>query len=207
MGVLGLLEGGEAITAASLSRTLHPPPDAPADLADELVARGLLVRGSGGTLELTADGRRTAEQVMRRHRLAERLLLEVVGVPWSRVHVEADRWEHVISDDVEARLIEVLGNPTTCPHGNPLPGSPRDPDQDAAIALAEAPEGPVRVVRIAEELETDLDALELLEACGFVPGRDAEVAGRSGADVKVVGAVADAVIPPHVAGRSYVVPR
>ena len=60
---------------------------------------------------------------MRKHRLAERLLVDVIGLEWHKVHREAGRWEHVISDDVEARLVELLGDPATCPHGNPIPGS------------------------------------------------------------------------------------
>ena len=60
---------------------------------------------------------------MRKHRLAERLLTDIIGLPWDKAHLEAGRWEHVISDEVEARLIEVLGHPTTCPHGNPIPGA------------------------------------------------------------------------------------
>ena len=68
-------------------------------------------------------GRALAEKVVRKHRLAERLLVDVIGLEWHKVHREAGRWEHVISDDVEARLVELLGDPATCPHGNPIPGS------------------------------------------------------------------------------------
>ena len=64
-----------------------------------------------------------AESVVRKHRLAERLLTDIIGLPWEKAHLEAGRWEHVISDEVEARLVEILGHPTTCPHGNPIPGS------------------------------------------------------------------------------------
>ena len=63
-----------------------------------------------------------AESVVRKHRLAERLLTDIIGLPWEKAHLEAGRWEHVISDEVEARLVELLGHPTTCPHGNPIPG-------------------------------------------------------------------------------------
>lgn len=144
---------------------------------------------------------------MRRHALAERLLHDVIGMEWSKVHHEAETWEHVISDEVEARLVRLLGDPGTCPHGNPIPGSRNAPDQSAAVRLADVRDGSVRVVRITEDLEDDDDALRLLEGCGFVPGRPGEVAGHDDdGSVRIVGSVADAVVPPHVARRTYVLP-
>ena len=83
------------------------------------------VTREGRRLSLTEPGRDLAEKVVRKHRLAERLLVDVIGLEWHKVHREAGRWEHVISDDVEARLVELLGDPATCPHGNPIPGSCR----------------------------------------------------------------------------------
>ena len=71
---------------------------------------------------LTEKGRGRAESVVRKHRLAERLLTDVIGLDWHKAHLEAGRWEHVISDEVEERLVKLLENPTTCPHGNPIPG-------------------------------------------------------------------------------------
>jgi DtxR family transcriptional regulator, iron-dependent repressor len=89
------------------------------------------VTRDGRLLYLTESGQALAERVVRTHRLAERLLVDVIGLEWHKVHREAGRWEHVISDDVEARLVELLGDPSTCPHGNPIPGShsptPSDP--------------------------------------------------------------------------------
>src|SRR5205823_13080070 len=99
----------------------HAPPS-----VSEMIGR---LRGDGfiesekRALRLTAKGRKRAESVVRKHRLAERLLTDVIGLEWHKTHSEACRWEHVISDDVEAHLVELLGNPTTCPHGNPIPGS------------------------------------------------------------------------------------
>ena len=71
---------------------------------------------------MTEKGQDIARRVIRKHRLAERLLVDVIGLPWYKVHEEAGRWEHVISDDVEERLVALLGDPSTCPHGNPIPG-------------------------------------------------------------------------------------
>ena len=83
---------------------------------------GLLHVAGDRHLELTDKGRSLAVQVMRKHRLAERLLVDVIGLPWEEVHAEACRWEHVMSEDVERRLVQVLNNPTTSPFGNPIPG-------------------------------------------------------------------------------------
>ena len=115
---------------------------------------------------------------MRKHRLAERLLVDVIGLEWHKVHREAGRWEHVISDDVEARLVELLGDPATCPHGNPIPGSHSAAPSAATRPLAEVDEGErVRLLRISEEVELNLGSLTLLDEGGFIPGAVA-VVGR-----------------------------
>src|SRR6516164_11773074 len=82
-----------------------------------------LVSASRGTIQLSAKGRQLAESVVRRHRLAERFLTDILGLSWAQAHREAGKWEHVMSVDVEEALARVLGQPTTCPHGNPIPGS------------------------------------------------------------------------------------
>jgi DtxR family Mn-dependent transcriptional regulator len=143
---------------------------------------------------------------VRRHRLTERLLADVIGLEWWKVHHEAERWEGVLSDDVEARLLELLDDPGTCPHGNPIPGSANQPHHTDALQLADAPVGPVHIVRITETLEGDDEALQLLQACGFVPGRDAEIKAIRGGWVEVAGTVHDAALPPHVAAHTYVAP-
>ena len=92
------------------------------------------------------------------------------GLPWHSAHVEAGRWEHVISDEVEARFVEILGNPSTCPHGNPIPGAP--PVADGQRSLSEFGAGDrVRIARITEQIEIDLDSLRYLSEHGLVPGR------------------------------------
>src|SRR5580692_12594983 len=107
-------------------------------MLDRLTADGYIHR-KGRTIALTEQGRVLADSVIRKHRLAERLLTDIIGLPWEKAHLEAGRWEHVISDEVEARLVEVLGHPTTCPHGNPIPGAP--PLDRDLTALADAQRG------------------------------------------------------------------
>ncbi len=130
-------------------------------------------------MHLTGKGRARAESVVRKHRLAELLLTEVIGLPWHKAHLEACRWEHVISDEVEDRLVVLLGHPTTCPHGNPIPGSGASVVKDL-VALSSVQGGEqVRLQRVTEQVEIDLDALAYLSEAGFIPGADATVTSRA----------------------------
>jgi DtxR family Mn-dependent transcriptional regulator len=137
-----------------------------------------LVRVDHGRIDLTAEGLRLAERVVRRHRLAERFLTDMLGLSWAVAHKEAGKWEHVISDEVEQAMVRVLGEPTTCPHGNPIPGSDyRAPD---AVALGDIEVGnPFTVTRIPEELEFEPGLLEFLEESALVPGRSGTVTAAS----------------------------
>lgn len=130
------------------------------------------------TIRLTAAGTRLAEQVVRRHRLAERLLTDVLGLSWADAHQEAGKWEHIISDKVEAALVTLLDDPTTCPHGNPIPGSAyKAPD---TVALSEIEVGHAfTVLRIPEELEFEPGLLDFLEDAAILPGHNGSVTASS----------------------------
>ena len=123
-------------------------------------------------------GQVQATSIVRRHRLAERFLVDIVGLPWHKAHTEAGRWEHVISPDVEARFIELLGNPATCPHGSPIPGGPVVTTPQIPMAEA-APGTHIHLARITEQIETDPDALVYLSEHGIIPGRDAVISERA----------------------------
>ena len=142
---------------------------------------GLVVVSEDRRLELTDDGRQKAVDVMRKHRLAERLLSDVIGLDWAYVHDEACRWEHVMSEQVERRLVELLGHPTESPYGNPIPGL----DQLGDVASATFEEGVVGLVRkltdaggpisgtvrrLAEPAQVDPELLQQLKAAGVLPG-------------------------------------
>jgi DtxR family transcriptional regulator, Mn-dependent transcriptional regulator len=139
---------------------------------------GLLLVAGDRHLELTAKGRNLAVAVMRKHRLAERLLVDIIGLEWENVHAEACRWEHVMSEEVERRLVVVLKNPTTSPYGNPIPGldelgidKPED-DGEILVRLTDIPSGkptPVVVRRLAEHIQTDPDVIGQLREAGVVP--------------------------------------
>jgi DtxR family transcriptional regulator, Mn-dependent transcriptional regulator len=180
-----------------------------APTVSETVARlqdeGYLVIGQDRVIRLTTAGRKVATNVVRRHRLAERLLTDVIGVPWSQAHLEASKWEHVISAQVEEKIVALLGDPGACPHGNPIPGSANIVEH-AEIPVADVTPGDVQVVRISEELELESDILLLMESCGFIPGLSGRVEDITPEGVRVVGARGEAVLPPHAARLTYVVP-
>lgn len=132
---------------------------------------------SEGEIRLTAKGRHLAEVVVRRHRLAERFLSEVLGLPWVKVHAEAEVWEHAISDDVEAAMLAKLGKPTTCPHGNPIPGAGYR--QPKLSPLAEIGESRRVLHRISEELELDSDIMGFLDDSGLRPGAGVALVART----------------------------
>jgi DtxR family Mn-dependent transcriptional regulator len=130
-----------------------------------------------GEIRLTESGRHLAEVVVRRHRLAERFLSEVLGLPWVKVHAEAETWEHVISDDVEAAMVAKLGQPTTCPHGNPIPGAGyRQPKLSSLASLGDEEKV---LHRISEELELDGDIMGFLDESGLRPGAEVELVTRT----------------------------
>lgn len=161
-----------------------------------------------GRLQLTPDGRRLAEQVVRRHRLAERFLTDVLRLSWAESHHEAGKWEHVISDRVESAMIEVLGDPTTCPHGNPIPGSGYEA-QAGMVTVDQLQPGDGFVVhRIPEDLEWTPGMLEFLESSGVVPGAALKLSAK-GADgsASVVVGPATVSLDAGCASRILVAPQ
>jgi DtxR family Mn-dependent transcriptional regulator len=140
---------------------------------------GLLHVAGDRHLELTDKGRMLAVAVMRKHRLAERLLVDVIGLPWEEVHAEACKWEHVMSEDVERRLVAVLDNPTVSPFGNPIPGlselgfgATNGFADTGLVRLTELPAGsPVAVVvrQLTEHVQGDTALIGRLKDAGVVP--------------------------------------
>ncbi|MGN6607293.1 MAG: metal-dependent transcriptional regulator [Jatrophihabitans sp.] len=146
---------------------------------------GLLTVADDRHLQLTEQGRREATAVMRKHRLAERLLADVIGLDYEQVHIEACRWEHVMSDAVERRILALLDKPLVCPHGNPIPGldelglpfATADPHNDLmTLTAGAATSAAVIVDRISEQLQGDAALLHRLSEAGVRPGRRLAVA-------------------------------
>jgi len=174
-----LQEEGTPVIQARIAQRLGRSAPSVSEMLDRLCDEGY-VRREGRVVELTTPGAHLAAQVVRRHRLAERFLVDVLGLPWHKAHHEAGVWEHVISDDVEKRLIALLGNPSTCPHGNPIPGADPSTSEDSQRPLAEVETGTmVRLERIPEDVEIDMGSLVYLDQHGFVPGTTAVVCSRA----------------------------
>lgn len=177
--IQSLVEEGTPVIQARIAERLGRSAPTVSEMLDRLAADGFLLR-SGRSIELTSQGRQLADRVIRKHRLAERLLVDVIGLPWHKAHLEAGRWEHVISDEVEERLVTLLGNPATCPHGNPIPGAATEETLSGQVNLNEVEPGlRVRLARITEEVELDYESLEYLGENGLVPGQEAVVRDRA----------------------------
>lgn len=172
-----LEEEGIAVIQARLAERLEYTPASVSEMIHRLRDEGF-IDITGRAITLTTVGRERAESVVRKHRLAERLLTDIIGLPWSQSHLEACRWEHVISDQVEERLVTLLGNPTTCPHGNPIPGTPTS--KTAQIPLSDCEVGATaRITRVTERIEIDTDSLAYLDAANLRPGADANVTAKA----------------------------
>ncbi|HEY8545445.1 MAG TPA: metal-dependent transcriptional regulator [Acidimicrobiales bacterium] len=172
-----LKEDDVAVIQARIAERLSVSRPAVSEMIKRMQAEGF-VQLEGNTINLTTKGKELAEQVVRRHRLAERLLTDILGLPWADAHVEAGKWEHVISEPVEKAINRVLDNPTTCPHGNPIPGSSYAPPE--TVALSRLPVGaPFTVSRIPEELEFTPGLLEFLEDAAVQPGHSGVVTATS----------------------------
>lgn len=177
--VFELREDGFEVKQARIAERLEVSRPAVSEMIRKMEREGLVAVDDSGEITLTDDGMTLAQQVVRRHRLAERFLTDMLDLSWAEAHHEAGKWEHVISPVVEEALARVLGNPTTCPHGNPIPGSGYTRPLDATI-LGEVSVGNSFIVqRIPEELEFEPGLLEYLEEAGVVPGRSGTVTAIS----------------------------
>ena len=171
-----LAEDDVDVIQARIADRLQVSRPAVSEMMRRLETEGLITTDSG--IRLTRAGIELAERVVRRHRLAERFLTDLLGLPWAEAHHEAGKWEHVMSEHVEAAMNRVLGNPTTCPHGNPIPGSAYVEGASRALADVDVGDGFV-VRRITEELEFTPGLLEYLEASALQPGRKGMITAAS----------------------------
>lgn len=214
--ILDLEEEGIVPLRARISERIgHSGPTVSQTVA-RMERDGLVVVSGDRHLELTSAGRSKAVHVMRKHRLAERLLADVIGLDWEYVHDEACRWEHVMSEQVERRLVEILGNPTHSPYGNPIPGleelgvEPAAPFmhgvRNVLVAIAEgngAASGVIR--RLAEPAQFDPELLARFKSAGLVPGATASFR-REGAfvSVEVDGREGALALPAEVVGHLFI---
>lgn len=179
-----LEEEGIVPLRARIAERLHQSGPTVSQTVARMERDGLLTVEGDRHLELTDDGRRLATRVMRKHRLAERLLTDVIGLDWELVHAEACRWEHVMSETVERRLVELLGHPTESPYGNPIPGLEELGEQaegeefmdnveplDQVVDGLGEDDGRVIIRRISEELQKDEPVMAALRRVGALPDK------------------------------------
>jgi DtxR family Mn-dependent transcriptional regulator len=174
--IFELQEDDVAVIQARIAERLQVSRPAVSEMIRRLETEGLIT--TDGAIRLTVAGQALAQRVVRRHRLAERFLTDILDLSWADAHHEAGKWEHVMSDAVEAALDRVLGNPTTCPHGNPIPGSlyaapTMVPLCDIAVGSS------FTVARIPEELEFADGVLDFLEESSILPGHTGLLIGSS----------------------------
>ena len=165
--IYNLLEEGKPVIGARLAERVRVSAPTASATLQRMQRDGLVVADDHKDIHLTDKGREAAESIKRRHFLAERLLVDILGLDWAAAHEEAHRIEHAVSPRVEERISAVLGNPTTCPHGNPFPGVPHPP----TVLLASLSEGDEREIDgVQEEAEEDAELMLFLQQNGMTPG-------------------------------------
>jgi DtxR family Mn-dependent transcriptional regulator len=177
--IFWLQEAGLPMTGANVARAMQLSAPTVHEMVGRLERDGYITRASDKSISFTAEGLDHAEAVVRRHRLIERFLTDVLGIPWDDVHEEAERLEHAMSPKLEERMLAAIGDAKTCPHGHPI-----EPGQRiAGVPLADVePGAKITVLRFENEAE---DLLHLFKDEGLEPGRQGTVAGSDGEQVTV----------------------
>jgi DtxR family transcriptional regulator, Mn-dependent transcriptional regulator len=174
-----LQEAGLPMTGANVARAMQLSAPTVHEMVGRLERDGYITRDKDKTIEFTATGSEHAEGIVRRHRLIERFLTDILGVPWDEVHEEAERLEHAMSPVLEKRMLAAIGDAKTCPHGHPIVAGARL----AGVPLADVEAGAsVRVLRFENEAE---DLLHYLKGSGLEPGLEGSLAERDGEQVVV----------------------
>jgi DtxR family Mn-dependent transcriptional regulator len=172
-----LEEAGLPITGANIARAMQLSPPTVHEMIGRLVDDGYVDRAEDKSLSFTAEGREQAKAIVRRHRLIERFLTDILGVPWDEVHEEAERLEHAMSPVLEERMLAAIGDAKTCPHGHPIIEGERE--QGALLADVE-PGASVHVLRFENEAE---EILHYLKGTGLRPGLEASVESNEGEEI------------------------
>src|SRR5579862_4136641 len=174
-----LQEAGLPMTGANVARAMQLSAPTVHEMVGRLERHGYITRGQDKAIAFTTTGAEHAEEIVRRHRLLERFLTDVLGIPWDEVHEEAERLEHAMSPVLEERMLAAIGDATTCPHGHPI----RVGARAHGVPLADVGEGAtVRVLRFENEAE---DLLHYLRETGLEPGLEGTVAERGDEQVVI----------------------
>jgi len=185
-----LQEAGLSMTGANVARAMQLSAPTVHEMIGRLERDGYITRASDKTISFTSDGAGHAEGIVRRHRLIERFLTDVLGIPWDEVHEEAERLEHAMSPVLEERMLAAIGDAKTCPHGHPIRAGRRI----EGVPLVDVePGAKVQILRFENEAE---DLLHYLRASGLEPGLEGTLASADD----------DEVVVAHAGGRSSVTP-
>ncbi|MDT7570177.1 MAG: DtxR family transcriptional regulator, Mn-dependent transcriptional regulator [Actinomycetota bacterium] len=203
--ILELEESGIVPMRARLVDRLGVSAPAVSETVKRLEREGYLTLDEERVMHLTDTGRAYATSMLRRHRLAELLLVDVLKVPWAQVHEEACRLEHAISPTLEAHLVTLLGDPGACPHGNPIPGSANAVDQGPLQPLSTVQPGRSCVVRrIDEHLQTQITHMRELESAHLLPGQEVLVGETASGELSIVVNGVPVTLEHDVAANVYV---
>ena len=171
-----LEEEGQRIVQARIGERLGLAPATVSEGIKRLLAEGLIALETKRDITLTDGGRSVAETLVRRHRLAERMLVDILGIPWHLCHHQAEDWEKVMTPEVEAAILAKIDGPATCPHGNPIPGAESAVPWSDLKPVAAMETGEVgTLTRLLEDVELDHNVLKYLEDHSLVPGNDLEL--------------------------------
>jgi DtxR family Mn-dependent transcriptional regulator len=196
-----LFEAGLPLTGANMARAMRLSAPTVHEMLGRLERDGYISRDAGRAIEFTVDGRAHAEHIVSRHRMIERFLTDVVGVPWDEVHEEAEKLEHAMTPRFEAYVRSAVGDATTCPHGHPI----RVGERIDGVPLADCePGATVTILRLENEAE---DILHYLKDAGIEPGLEGEIASNDGELVTVASDSATATVTVSVAETVSVLAR
>ena len=188
-----LFEAGLPMTAANLGRAMRLSAPTVSEMVGRLERDGFINRDADRTISFTESGRTDAERIVGRHRMIERFLTDVVGVPWDEVHEEAEHLEHAMTARFEAYVVSSVGDALTCPHGHPI----RVGERVDGVPLADCQLGAtVTILRLENEAE---DLLHYLKDSGIAPGLTGEITGKDDEHITVTGAGEPATVTISVA--------
>lgn len=188
-----LFEAGLPMTGANLSRAMRLSAPTVHEMLGRLERDGYITRDTGRTIDFTTSGREHAEAIVSRHRMIERFLTDVVGVPWDDVHEEAEQLEHAMTPRFEAYVRATVGDAKTCPHGHPI----KVGERTDGVPLADCePGAKVTILRLENEAE---DLLHYLKDAGIEPGLEGEISANDGENVTVAGDGQTATVTSSVA--------
>src|SRR4051812_37228115 len=191
--IFWLQEAGLAMTGANVARAMQLSAPTVHEMVGRLERDGYITRASDKTISFTDDGAAHAEGIVRRHRLIERFLTDVLGIPWDEVHEEAERLEHAMSPVLEERMLAAIGNAKTCPHGHPIEAGRRI----EGVPLADVEPGArITILRFENEAE---DLLHYLKAAGVEPGREGRLASSDDDEILIAYETGESVVTRSVA--------